>query len=289
MKAKSLLSMLGLLILVVLFSCKKDKDDDPAVAATSLYFIDSSDELIQKLALDGTGTLTTVKDIAEMSGVGLAYDAVNNKIFFSDFYDADTPDGKIWKMNLDGTAAQALVSGLYDPYGIALDVAGGKVYWVDDEGKVSRSNLDGTSPELGFITITDGWLRAICLDKANNKLYFYDVNEEVLYSAKLDGTAVTKLIEGVYGYAIKIDTQNSTLYFDAQNTPGLLRANMDGTGIEEIDNTDTRIYGIEIDYVTDKLYWSARDMGEIYKSNLNGTEKETLKTGLTSPRGIFIK
>ena len=68
--------------------------------------------------LNGFGALTTVKDVAGMSWAGLAYDATNDQIFFSDWYDATTPDGKIWKMNLDGTGAVTIASGILDPYGI---------------------------------------------------------------------------------------------------------------------------------------------------------------------------
>jgi PKD repeat protein len=265
---------------------------DITVTAASVYFIDPTDEILGKLVLDVNQTVTTAKALTGMSGVGLAYDNINNKIFFSDYNDATTPDGKIWKMNFDGTSPVAIVSGLLDPYGIALDAAGGKIYWVDDAGNVSRANTDGTSPELGLVTITDGWLRAIALDKENNKMYFYDVNAENLYVANLDGTEPTILIPGVYGYLIYIDTVNDKIYFDDQNsgTDGKLRrSNLDGTGIVDIDDAATRIYGMDIDREANKLYWSARDLGEIYRANLDGTGKEILKTGLSSPRGMFLK
>jgi hypothetical protein len=287
MKTRQFLSLLGSLAFVFLFSCSKD--DEKVKTTPTLYFMDSADELMEKLVLDGTSTVKTIKNLAGKSGVGIAYDNAHNKIYFSDFYDADTPDGKIWRMNLDTTGLESIVTGLLDPYGIALDAAGGKVYWTDDAGNISRSNLDGTSQQLGMINIADGMMRAIALDVAHNKMYFYEVNNEDLYVANLDGTNKSVLIPGVYGYAIFVDTKNSKIYFDDQNTPGLRRANMDGTGIVEIDNTDTRVYGIAIDYDANLLYWTARDAGEIYKANLNGTEKVTLATGLTSPRGMFLK
>jgi DNA-binding beta-propeller fold protein YncE len=286
MKTSKLFSILGILALTfLLFSCKKD---DKKTTTPTIYFMDSSDELMEKMVLDGTGTVTTVLHLAGKAGVGIAYDDVHEKIYFSDFNDADTPNGKIWRMNLDTTGLEAIVSGILDPYGIALDVTGGKVYWADDNTHISRANLDGTSPQPGFITIADGWMRAVAIDKAHSKIYFYEVNNENLYVANLDGTNPTVLIPGVYGYAILIDTKNDKIYFDDQNTPALRRANLDGTGIVNIDNTDTKIYGMAIDYDKDKLYWTARATGEIYEANLNGTSKETLKTGLTSPRGMFL-
>jgi DNA-binding beta-propeller fold protein YncE len=250
--------------------------------------MDSNDELMEKLVLDGTGQVSTIKDLAGMSGVGIAYDAKAKKIYFSDFYDEVTPDGKIWRMNLDGSGAEVLVSGLLNPYGIALDVAGNKIYWAGEDGHVGRVNLDGSSADTGFIYIPDGKIRAVTIDKPNNKLYFFEVNTEVLYSANLDGTNVTPLITGVYGYSIAVDQKNKKIYFDDQNTPGLRRANMDGTGIVDIASVDSRIFGLEVDPDFGKVYWSARSMGEIYKANLNGTEVDTLVTGLTSPRGLFL-
>ena len=92
-----------------------------------------------------------------------------------------------------------------------------------------------------------------------------------------------------------VDAVNHKLYYDEEYTPALMRANLDGTGAEEVyKNPDalvgkSRIYGITIDYDSNKLYWSNRDAGEIYRANLDGTAREVLKTGLTSPRGIFLK
>ncbi len=286
MKARKALILIGLCAIVMFGACKKD---DPKVKTTPyLYFTDSSDELIQKLSLDDSLTITTVKDVAEMSGIGLAYDKKNNKMYFADFYDETTPNGKIWKMNLDGTGAEAIVTGLLNPFGIAVDATNGKVYWGDELGNVSRANLDGTSLQTGIVNVVDGLIRAIALDVENNKMYFYDVEHDELNVANLDGTNKSVLISGVYGYALYVDTKNNKLYFDDQYGPALKMANLDGTNIVEIDNTDARIYGVEIDYTLNKLYWTARDAGEIYMSNLNGTEKVTLATGLSSPRQLFL-
>jgi len=265
------------------------------VSTMAVYFTDTSDELLERVILDADMTLGTVKELPSMSGVGLAYDATNGKIYMSDFYDADTPNGKIWSMNLDGSGATALATGILDPYGIALDVEGGKIYWVDDAGNVSRSNLDGTGAEIGFVNIVDGGLRSIALDKVHNKMYFVDAANDVLYWANMDGTGVAPLITGIYGYAICVDAVNGKIYYDEEYTPALMRANLDGTGIEEIyKNPDalvgkSRIYGMFIDNDNNKLYWSNRDAGELYSANLDGTSRVVLKTGLTSPRGIFLK
>jgi hypothetical protein len=51
-------------------------------------------------------------------------------------------------------------------------------------------------------------MRGIAFDSKNNVIYFYEVNEEVLYAAKTDGTSVSKIIEGSYGYSLFVDEVN---------------------------------------------------------------------------------
>lgn len=260
-------------------------------ASKELYFIEYSDGFIRKLTLDGSGTVSDVLDINGMAGPGMDIDVTNGKIYFSDF--EVTGEGKIWRMNVDGTGLEAIVNDLVDPYGIALDVTGGKIYWTDDDGKVSRANLDGSNPEIGIVNIAGGQMRAISLDPANNKMYFYEVNLENLYVANLDGSNASVLIPGVYGYAILIDTQNDKIYFDDQNANNgdgaLAWANLDGTGRVNISDVSTRIYGMAIDYTENKLYWSGRDSGALTRANLDGNNPEVLKDGLASPRGIALK
>jgi PKD repeat protein len=258
-----------------------------APVTKDLYYIEYTANAIKKLALDGSGTTASVLDITGKAGAGMALDAVNNKIYFSDFEVTGT--GNIWRMNLDGTGLTAIASNLSDPYGVAVDPAGGKVYWVDDLGNVSRANLDGSSPQIGLVNIPSGQMRAIALDLKNNKMYFYEVNAEILYVANLDGSNVTPLITASYGYAILVDTVNNKLYYDEQNAGKLFQTNLDGTGQVTIDADGTRIYGMAIDHTENKLYWSGRDNGKVIRANLDGSSPETLATGLTSPRGIALK
>jgi len=270
-------------------------DDSESNKLSNLYFIDSIDELIQKLSLNDSLKITTFKYVANMSGVGIAYDAVHEKIYWSDFFDSNTPNGRIWRMNLDGTEEEALITGLLDPFGIALDVEAGKVYWTDGNGNIGRSNLDGSSPEPAIVNVAGGIMRAIAIDKKNSKIYFYEVANDNLYVANLDGTNKTVFKSGIYGYALCLDEINSRIYYNDNYSQSILSANLDGSDVVEVyTNTDPlitryRVYGIAINQKTKKLYWSSRDTGEINMSNLDGTEKVTLATGIASPRGLFLK
>ncbi|MBK6840335.1 MAG: DUF5050 domain-containing protein [Bacteroidetes bacterium] len=191
-------------------------------------------------------------------------------------------------MNLDGSDLRAIASNISDPYGIALDVAGGKIYWTDDAGNISRANLDGSSPQIGIVNIASGQMRAIALDPAHNKMYFYEVNAENLYMANMDGTGATIILSGVYGYAIAVDNLNSRIYFDEQNSGSLKSTDLNGAGSITVAASTTRIYGLLVDPSDGKIYWSGRDSGELKRANTDGSNTEILQSGLLSPRGIFI-
>jgi PKD repeat protein len=256
--------------------------EDPA----QLYYMAIGDEFLRKLILDGTGSVNDVYNAVGKGGVGMAYDDVNEKLYFSDF---DTyPFGNIWRINLDGTGIEAIASNIGDPYAIALDVAGNKIYWVDDDGNVSKANLDGSNPEIGFFAVPGVSWRAISLDVQNNKMYVYDVNIEEIYEVNLDGSNPNVIVTGNYGYALLIDTVNDKIYFDDQNDDLLKVANLDGSNIQTVDTGGSRIYGMQIDHEVGKLYWSGRDSGELYSANLDGTDRIVLKTGISSPRGIAL-
>ena len=85
MKATKLLLLIAAAALTFMVSCKGVEEPEVIPA---LYFMDTSDEIIGKIVLDGTNTLSTVKDVAGMSGPGIAYDDETGYLFFSDYYDA---------------------------------------------------------------------------------------------------------------------------------------------------------------------------------------------------------
>ena len=256
-------------------------------AVKELYYIEYGASLLQKVALDGSSNTATVLDIAGKAGAGMAIDAINKKVYFSDF--EVTGSGAIWQMNLDGSGLTAIVSNLTDPYGVAVDPSGGKVYWADDLGNISRANLDGSSLETGIVNVPGGLMRAVALDPENNKMYYYEVQAEILYVANLDGSNPTAILTASYGYALLIDTVNDKIYYDEQNAGKIFRVNLDGSGQVEIDADGSRCYGMAIDYSENKIYWSLRESGKILRANLDGTNPEPVATGLTSPRGIALK
>ena len=66
----------------------------------------------------------------------------------------------IERANLDGSEQETLLIGLFQLGSVALDVAGGKMYWTDSLFRIERANLDGSGREtlisLGLINNAQG-------------------------------------------------------------------------------------------------------------------------------------
>lgn len=258
---------------------------------TEVYFIDYTDAKIAKFAVSNSTTVTDILDISDNDGLAIAHDAVNNKIYFSGYTDA-TEIGGVWNVNMDGTGMTDVVTDLYDPYGIALNVAANKLYvadFGDPDGAIVQTSLSGTGRVNVVEKAGESGYVAVALDLVNNKMYYFPYDEENLYRANLDGTSKEIVVAGAWGYTVFVDAANSKIYYnDRNNDDGHLRsASLTGLNPVTVDEIDSRIYGIAVH--DNKLYWSSRENGEIYQANLDGTGKVTIKSGLASPRGIFVK
>jgi len=253
-----------------------------------LYFIEYGSKLVRKISLVPGSTVETVINMTGREAHGMAYDSINKHIYYCDFQ--NTNSGKIWRMDFDGENLVELLSGLASPYGVALNLAEGKMY-IADGPNVSRANLDGSEYEKTFITIPGGAMRSVAFNSKSNTMYFYEVNDENLFAAKTDGTGVEAVIEGAYGYGIFIDEVNDKIYYDDRNNTGIMQANLDGSGITKIANvTGNRGgSGIVVDYKENKLYWAETNNGFIKRANLDGSGAETFLSGVNNPRGMFIK
>lgn len=257
-----------------------------------LYFIEYGNppRAIRKISLVPGSVTETVVSLANRAGVGLAYDSVNDKVYFTDFI--TTGAGKVWRMNTDGSDMEELVSGINDPYGISINLDGGKIYWADEAGNISRANLDGSSLEREFIKIAGARMRSVAYNSKNDLIYFYDYWLEDIYVANSDGTGVTKIIEDVFGYSFFVDEVNEKIYYEDRQggARNIMMANLDGSNIVKFaDSPATQVFGMAIDYNANKFYWTERDNGLIRRANLDGSEAETFLSGLNSPRGMFIK
>lgn len=97
--------------------------------------------------------------------------AVSTKMYWANYF-----GDKIELANLDGSGREVVLTTDL-PIGIALDIAGDKMYWTSGSGydiqKIQRSNLNGSGIE-DLVSGSD-YPYGIALDIAEGKMYWTDV------------------------------------------------------------------------------------------------------------------
>lgn len=267
-------------------------DPDAVVLSDKfLYYIeDGSKVVIKKVSVNVGSTPELVLDISDKSGLGLACDTINKKIYFTE---TKSTNGKVWQVNMDGTGLKTIATGFTNPNAIVVDHKSQKLYWVNTNGTISKSNLDGTDLVGEFIKIAGADFRSLAVNSKSGDVYFVDYEKEVLYRAKADGTGIVEVDSKAYGFSIFVDEVNDKLYYDSRRKFGIMKANLDGTNsvlfVSTGATTNYRVYGMAIDYEQEKLYYSQYYTDNIMRINLDGTKKEEVASDIDTPRGIFLK
>ena len=224
-------------------------------------------------------------------GIGQPVGAAGTAV--SRIYWTDPVAGKIQRANLDGSGIQDLLTRLKLPFAIALDMAGGKIYWTDwggdsAAGLIQRANLDGSNIQ----DLVTGLNRpfAIALDRAGGKIYWTGEDTRdtgLIQRANFDGSGIQDLVTGLSGLAggILLDVAAGKIYW----THGKIqRANLDGSSIQDLVTGLRNPTGIALDVAGGKIYWADFVAGLIQRANLDGSGIQDLVTGLRNPTGIAL-
>ena len=117
------------------------------------------------------------------------YAHARGKMFWTESsWNWQTNEGKIKRANLNGTGVEDLVTGLYKPIDIELDLQNHKMYWIDSTAKlIQRANLDGTNVEDILIGKR---ITSLAIDVESEKLYW--------------GNEILEIIQREFGKRFKI-------------------------------------------------------------------------------------
>ena len=197
-----------------------------------------------------------------------------------------TSSGKIQRANLDGSNIESLATAENFPFGLALDVARGKIYWTDGWW-VRRANLDGSNIESS-VTVDSRRFRTfggLALDMAGGKIYWTDWSSSgKIQCANLDGSNIENLVTGLdLPFGLALDVAGGKIYWTED---GIWRANLDGSNIENLVTGLDSPSGLALDMAGGKIYWT-EDGRMIRRANLNGSNIENLVTG-ADPRGLAL-
>ena len=130
------------------------RDLDLDLGAGKMYWCQWGGK-IRRADLDG-GNVEDVVTGLNSKITSIAIDPLGGKVYWGvSRYGAGDPAAKIQRANLSGTNVEDLIVNPFEvnlPWGIALDVAAGKLYWGSFSGiaDVRRANLDGTNSEHIF-------------------------------------------------------------------------------------------------------------------------------------------
>jgi len=210
----------------------------------------------------------------------------------------DLSGGRIVTANSDGGKATTLVNGCKrGPDGIAVDLAGGHIYWTNmgptfnqNDGSIERVDLDGGNrrvivPEGGTFTP-----KQLQLDIPNRKLYWCDREGMRVMRANFDGSQIETLVETGRGEAdrkvihnwcvgIAIDPGQKKLYWTQKGADNagegrIFRAGLElprgetpdkRSDIEVLFDNLPEPIDLDLDHANGLLYWT--DRGDPPKGN----------------------
>ena len=152
-------------------------------------------------------------------------------------YWTDTGTSKIQRADLSGSGIEDLVTtGVILPIDIALDTAGGKMYWTEAspaDFNISRAELDGSNVEP-LITGLDS-PSGIALDVSSGKMYWTDTGTSKIQRANLDGSELEDLVTTgvILPIRIALDIAGGQMYWTEGSPADFMigRADLDGTNV----------------------------------------------------------
>jgi hypothetical protein len=199
-------------------------------------------EKIRRSNLDGTGVQDLLDNTSSLSPsdcTGIALDTVAGKLYWSrSIY------GQINRCNLDGTNVEQVIldyapncptctpvsspnptpTGTFAPSSLAVDNAGGKVYWANNLlDRIERANLDGTGRET---LLAGAGSRAIALHISAGKIYWTNTAAGKVQRSNLDGTGIEDFVSTPLPAAIAIDAAGGFVYWTNTLDRTVLRASI---------------------------------------------------------------
>jgi sugar lactone lactonase YvrE len=145
--------------------------------------------------LDGSDVQKLVSDVFISEIAGIALDPIHDKLYFT--YVNPLIDsllaGGIARADLDGSNLEVIVGGQGKPIGIAVDAAGGGIYWADamsispagGDGEIKAADLDGDNKHviLGGLNVPYG----VALDVAEQYVYWTDMGTGKIQRTVMSG------------------------------------------------------------------------------------------------------
>ena len=177
--------------------------------------------------------------------------------------------GTINSANLNGSDVNELASIMAVPMGIAVDVAGSKLYWTNSRGRIQSANLNGS----GITNVIPGGLESpMDLALAGGNAYWTQGNGSVRF-VNLRGTKQIRNISTGTDTPGSLVIGGGKVYWTettGESGGTVNSANLNGTGATPLASILAAPIGIALDGSRSKLYWT-NARGRIQSANLDGS------------------
>jgi hypothetical protein len=265
-----------------------------AASAQTLYWMETNFPAPQGRDSDtnGGGAAAFALD-PETLPEGIAFDDNQDKIYW---VESSFSGARILRANQNYTGIEVLVSGGSAFRGIALDLAGGKMYWTSSnlvEGsKIRRANLDGSNVQVIVDLGANGSNpRGIALDVAAGKMYWADLGLAKIQRANLDGSLPEDVVNISSPWGVALDPAGGYLYWANYQQGNIARSPLAGGPVTKLRVGLANPTYLTIDPVGGMMYWiEAGASGQkLRRSNLLvGGIVEDLPVAVTTYGGIVF-
>ena len=201
------------------------------VAGGKLYWTEKTGTRtgnIRAANLNGTN-VALVKQLTSVPS-NLTLDPAMGKLYLTNAW------GKVQRLNVDGSRFEPnLITNLTDLKDMAVDVAGGKVYWIEQTGErrgnIRAANLDGTNVRV--VKDLTSVPYSLAVDVSQGKLYLTNAWGKV-QRMNIDGSRFEpNLITGLDApEGVTVDAQGGKVYWTEQGS--LRRADLNGETVEDV-------------------------------------------------------
>eukprot|EP00058_Branchiostoma_floridae_P002366 XP_002587854.1 hypothetical protein BRAFLDRAFT_94109 [Branchiostoma floridae] len=240
-----------------------------------------------------SGSKVTLPLIGVGQPLAQDFDPLTDYVYWSDYW-----NGNIKRARRDGSGMETIID-TDDSlvYGLALDHAGGNIYWsVSRPATISVAKKDGSSARTLLTSPAIGHPEQLVLDPRNELMYWVEYIKGSICRAAMDGSDQTTIITGLNRpRAITIDFTEDRLYYSNQRNR-IYSSDLLGNDIRQVLYEDGKdVHGIAVD--EDFVYWSSnwRDLssssssqGKIGKLSKSDQTKTVLVDGIDYPWGIYL-
>lgn len=234
------------------------------ISTAMLYW--TAGDRIQRCYVDGSGLVDLVTGL-DLGGVpwGIDVDPVHRRIYWS-YAGSNPPGGEIYSANLEGSDVQFVLDAEVKVRALAVDGAGGKIYFGGHSSQspyseqIRRANLDGSNIE----TIVTDMPGAQAIAVGGGKVYWAITGAAIIpghvFRADLDGSNVEALLDDPPAdnvHDIALDFVNGRMYLGGIPR---IHADLDGSNVEVFSYAPLS-YGNAIDVDDASYYWIGAGSG----------------------------